>query len=142
MLTKADQLKLKEFIVADEGYENFIYKDSLGNETVGIGHLCKNGFSNNVIDLIFQEDWQKHYNFLVKAFAWFLELNTARQFALISMSFNMGEANFMHFAGMISALKQKDFERAADEMLDSLWAKQVPNRVKKLSQVIRTGILK
>ena len=34
-------------------------------------------------------------------------------------------------------MKNKEFQIAADEMLDSLWAKQTPNRAKQLSNIVR-----
>lgn len=141
MLTTQEQVLLKKEMIEDEGLEHFIYKDSLGNDTVGIGHLCKNGFSDAVIDLIFQEDWQKHFNFLLKSFAWFGNLNFPRKYALISMSFNLGDSGFLKFPGVISAIENKDYQKASEEMLDSLWEKQVPKRAKKLANIIKTGVL-
>ena len=39
---------------------------------------------------------------------------------------------------MLSALEKKDFQTAADEMMDSRWAKQTPNRAKELSETMRS----
>jgi len=50
------------------------------------------------------------------------------QHAVIDMVFNLGGPRFSGFVNLISALEAKDYLRAAGEMADSLWAKQVPNR--------------
>ena len=42
---------------------------------------------------------------------------------------------------MWSAIHRKDYDRAADEMLDSRWAKQVKSRATRLSDIMRTGEL-
>lgn len=139
MLTTAEQVILKKEMIDDEGCEKFIYKDTLGNETVGIGYLCKNGFSDDVIDLMFKESWQRSYNFLIKSFPWFERLNFPRKYALISMVFNLGEKGFLRFPGVISALSESDFNKASAEMINSLWYKQVPRRAKKLAQIMKTG---
>jgi GH24 family phage-related lysozyme (muramidase) len=141
MLTPDVQGKLKKMMIAQEGYKKKIYKDTKGNDTLGIGHLCANGFSDAVIDLIYEEDWQSHYNFLRRNFAWFDLLDVNRQLALISMSFNLGDENFDKFKGVIKAMLIKNYPLAAKEMLSSLWATQVPNRAKELAAIIETGNL-
>jgi len=40
---------------------------------------------------------------------------------------------------MIAALKEDNYDKAADEMLDSLWAEQVGKRAKRLALMMRTG---
>ena len=34
-------------------------------------------------------------------------------------------------------MDERDWNRAADEMLDSRWAKQTPNRANELSEIVR-----
>lgn len=52
------------------------------------------------------------------------------QHALIDLSFNVGGPRFAEFKKMIAYLEAKppDLRHAAAEMLDSKWARQVPNR--------------
>jgi lysozyme len=141
MLTLDEQKSLRKLLIHDEGKRNFIYKDSLGNETVGIGHLCANGFSDAVVDLIYSEDWQKVYNFLLKSFDWFCALASNRKLALISMVFNLGTTRFLKFEKTIAAFAKRDYHEAAKQMLMSKWAKEVPNRVFELAKIIETGEL-
>jgi len=39
---------------------------------------------------------------------------------------------------MLKGLEEKDYNKAADEMLDSRWYKQTPNRAKELSNMMRS----
>ena len=41
------------------------------------------------------------------------------------------------FKKMLKALEIKDYDKASAEMLDSLWAKQTPNRAIKLSNQMK-----
>lgn len=144
MLTKEVQIQLRTLMIEGEGYSTHIYRDTKGNESVGIGHLCANGFSPAVIEAIYNEDWLKHYNYLLKSFPFFDALvvnDPPRALALVSMSFNLGDGHFGGFTGVIKAMAARDYKKAADEMRNSLWSHQVPARVKRLSDIIETGKL-
>ena len=47
-----------------------------------------------------------------------------------SSIFNLGRVGLSNFHHMIAALNDGDYERAAQEMQNSTWAKQVPVRAK------------
>lgn len=66
-------------------------------------------------------------------------LSMARQDVIVNMAFNLGINGLMNFKKMWAAIHRKDFDRAADEMLDSKWASQVGERAKSLSEQMRTG---
>ena len=70
----------------------------------------------------------------------FFEINEARRYVLISMSFNLG-SRIKSFKKMLLALENGDYELASREMLDSKWAKQVKTRAKKLSEIMRKGFM-
>ena len=53
------------------------------------------------------------------------------------MMFNMGRPRLYKFVGMRKAIEEKDWNRAADEMIDSRWYKQVTNRAERLVQRMR-----
>lgn len=141
MLTIAEQKILKEELTKDEGRRNKTYVDTRGNKTFGIGHLQTGVWSDAVIDLLYEEDWQKAYNFLLKSFAWFDFLNFPRKYVCISMVFEMGEGNFLEFDRFMTAMSESSYTVATCEMLNSAWAKEVPNRVSKLAKIISTGEL-
>ena len=58
---------------------------------------------------------------------------TARNI-VVEMVYQMGAFGVSKFKGMLKALSEKDYKRASYEMLDSLWARQTPNRAKRMSE--------
>jgi len=74
-------------------------------------------------------------------------LDVPRQVVLADMAFNMGigtdkpPAGLLGFVKMLEAVRGLKFDRAALEMLDSKWARQVGSRAAKLAAVMRTGVL-
>lgn len=68
------------------------------------------------------------------------QMNDARQAVLLNMCFNVGARSLRGFGKMWQALSLGNFEKAADEMLDSKWARRdVPRRATKLAKQMRTG---
>lgn len=57
---------------------------------------------------------------------------------LVEMAFQLGIFGLKKFSNMLGALRSTDYKRAADEMLDSLWAKQTPRRAQELSDIMRS----
>ena len=68
--------------------------------------------------------------------AFFKDLSENRQIVLIDMYFNLGNRLFK-FINTLSALENKNYEKAADEMLLSKWSKQVGQRSVTLSNMMR-----
>ena len=60
------------------------------------------------------------------------------QLALANMAFQMGISGLIKFEKMFAALDEGDYNTAADEALDSLWARQTPNRAERVTDVIRS----
>ena len=60
------------------------------------------------------------------------------QGVLVEMSYQMGLSNVSKFKKALHAMQMLQWKKAADEMLDSRWAKQTPNRAKELSNIIRS----
>lgn len=135
---------LKNHIIASEGISLKKYKDSLGYSTIGIGHLIKKDESfPNKIDMgtamsLFDADYAKHVND-ASQLPGFNELDPIRQAALIDMTFNMGPSKVKKFTGMLSALKRKDYDAAADSVLNSRYASQVGARAQRVAELIRSG---
>jgi lysozyme len=49
----------------------------------------------------------------------------------------MGVSGVLKFKGMLEALKAGKRELAANEALDSLWARQTPERARRVAEQIR-----
>lgn len=138
MMTKETFLRIKRSLILHEGHENYPYTDPLGKITIGIGYnLTDRGIDNDWINKQFQDDVIFFYKNLCE-FPWFHLLNEDRQIVLIDMSF-MGWKRFLEFEKMISALEKRDYQKAADEMINSKWAEEVKDRAIKLAEGMRTG---
>jgi len=134
--------RLKKTLIEDEGIRYQAYKDHLGNWTIGIGHLIKKEedylihrerpLLNSEIDVIFNIDLKQAIDDARK----FIDEKSIDEIAfeiVVNMAFNLGLPKLSHFKKFQQALQNKDYKLASQEMLDSRWAKQVPNRAGKLS---------
>jgi lysozyme len=116
------------------------YRDTLGKLTVGCGHnLDDRGISLKVAMFILDEDVSDTLEELDRRLPKWRSLNEPRQRVVGNMAFNMGVEKLLGFHQMLGALWDGDYERAADEMLDSVWAWQVKGRAARLAQTMRTG---
>ena len=59
------------------------------------------------------------------------------QGVVIEMCFQMGFTGFCKFKKAIANMQDKNWKAAADEMLDSLWARQTSNRANRLADIVR-----
>ncbi len=132
-------MDLIEQLSRDEGRRNRPYIDTVGKLTVGVGrNISDVPFSDDEIDLMLANDVKRVQDALGQ-FQWYAMLDTIRQAAIANMAFNLGVAGLLHFPHLIAQLSVQDWTAAADEMADSLWAKQVGARALRLEQQIRTG---
>ena len=57
---------------------------------------------------------------------------------LVLMLYQLGRTKVLKFKRMFEALRKKDYDSAANEMLDSLWAKKhTPARAERLAKRMR-----
>lgn len=73
---------------------------------------------------------------------WYTSLNSARRAVILEMIYQLGMAGFLKFERTIAWLRTADWLEASEEMLDSRWAQQTPNRARTLSQIMRDGYRK
>ena len=130
---------LEQMLERHEGCRNVPYIDSVGVQTIGIGHNLHKPLSRAAIEQIFRDDIADAKNDCLHAFPFFADLTEARQCVLVNMCFNMGLARLKGFVKFLQAVELGDYETAATEMLDSLWAKQVKRRALELSNLMRGG---
>jgi len=108
-----------------EGFRAKPYKDTEGNLTVGYGRsLNTNPMSESEAEFLMLNDLNKSY-MLLQQYWWFRELDDVRKEVLVELCFNIGIGGVFSFKKMIAAIKDKDFVRARDELLDSRWFNQV-----------------
>lgn len=135
-----DAVKLKAEISRDEDRRSRIYTDTVGKVSGGIGrNLTDVGFSDDEIDLMYANDEGRAVAFLDRNLSWWRALDDVRQRAIINMAFNL-QSRLLGFTNTLDALRRADWQRAHDEMLDSVWAKQVGSRAARLAQMVLTGV--
>lgn len=138
-----DTTNLERQLRGDEGRKKFVYKDSEGWWTIGIGRLVDErkggGLRDAEIDFMFRNDVQDRVDALQQVMPWFIFLDIPRQGVLLNMSFQLGVEGLLEFRRVLSYVKQGAHPQAAAAMLDSLWAKQTPGRAKRLAKQMETG---
>lgn len=144
--------QIAKMLRLDEGFKEKPYIDSLGYPTIGIGQRIgpKNALlsnyqftiSKNVADVWMQEIALEYMGKLKndsRINAALVKCNQARQDALLNMAYQMGVSGLSGFRNMLVLISNGDFGKASAEALNSLWARQTPQRAKRISDVIRTG---
>jgi lysozyme len=135
--------KVKARVIADEGKRKCVYPDSLGFWTIGVGRLVDErkggGLTEDEIEYILMNDLRRA-EAIANSYGWYDWLDWPRQAVVVCMIFQMGAGGLNGFVNMRSALERKDFDTAANEMLDSEWAKQTPTRAQRLSNIMRSGV--
>lgn len=130
-------------LTRDEGEKLSAYVDTKGYLTIGIGRLIDSrkggGISADESAYLFSNDFAGKLAELRKRVPWFDQLDVARQGVLLNMAFQLGVNGLLGFKNTLSMIQRGDFKDAAVEMLDSLWAKQTPERAKRLSIQMESG---
>lgn len=134
--------ELKKQLRIDEGYVRWAYQDSEGLWTIGIGTLIDQhggGLRDNEIQFIFNNRVAEKMAELSQELPWTDRLDDVRKGALINMSFQMGVQGLKGFPKMLASMQFNNFNGAYLDALDSKWAKQTPDRAKRIAKQILTG---
>jgi lysozyme len=140
MITESliDQIKYDEGVVLE------VYKDHLGYDTCGVGHLLVKGnpeygcavgtpISESTCDNYLKQDLQVAWDECKILYQpWFKDFPQEVKEILINMMFNMGRPRLSKFVNFNKAIMRKDWKSAAVEGRDSLWHKQVRKRAERL----------
>lgn len=144
------QSKLVEDLIVFEGFRAHLYDDAtgkppvkswVGNLTTGYGWNIEGAGINTELGLIvLKYQVEKVATELSQRFHWFVKLSQDRKRAIGNLSFNMGIGRLLGFKKALRAMEYHTFEIAANELLDSRWAKQVSkDRVDFVVNLIRKG---
>jgi len=143
-----DIRQLRKELEVDEGVKYEIYKDHLGYPTFGIGHLVIDSdpehgqeigtpVSKDRVIEAFDNDVQIVLADCERLYNDFNVLPEEVQLIIANMMFNMGRPRLSKFKGMKAGVDAQDWNKAADEMVDSAWYRQVPNRAGRLVKRMR-----
>ncbi|MDH4235612.1 MAG: glycoside hydrolase family protein [Nitrospira sp.] len=121
-----------------EGLRLKPYYCTAGKLTVGYGRNLEDvGVDADEAEGMLRNDLARVENECLHVFPWFSELSEARQEVILNMCFNLGLAGLKKFTKFLKAVELGNYDTAADEMLESLWAKQVKSRALELASMMR-----
>ena len=143
-----DIQKLREELEYDEGCKYEIYNDHLGYPTFGIGHLILESdpeYEEGIGDAVsegrvkeaFEADIVGVLSDCERLYPDFGSLPEDAQRIIANMMFNMGYTRLSKLKGMKSGVDARDWNAAANEMVDSRWYKQVTTRAERLVKRMR-----
>lgn len=161
-----DKIRLMAQLEIDEGLRLYPYKCSGNRWTIGVGRnfednpltldeliflgikgrtfdtileeLTRKGISRGDALYLLENDVDKVYNQLKKQFSWFESKSDVVQRVLCNVCFNLGLGGLLKFKKTLEFIRLGKYEEAADEMMDSIWSKQVGARADRLSNLLRT----
>ncbi len=131
----------RELVKKHEGLRLKPYECTAGKLSIGYGrNLDDNGISQAEADTMLENDLDAVYARLDRL-DWFANISAVRQAVLADMCFNLGWPRLSGFRKMLAAVSRGDYDRAAEEMLDSRWRHQVGERALYLARVMRDNKL-
>ena len=130
---------LKKRIKLNEGFSPKPYKDQLGYLTIGYGHLILPNEINLLqkktdkkkLEKIFEDDFHialNNFKNIIRP----ITSNRKEAELLIEMIFQLGISGVLSFKKLLQNIRSGNKHLVCFEMMDSLWYKQTPNRVKAL----------
>ena len=141
-------IKLQDEIADDEGVKYETYRCSLGHVTGGIGHLItewdEEVYSGPIgtkiphqqVDDWFAKDIETTIKDCNLLFSQFNNLPNDIQHVLANMCFQLGRPRLSKFKNTIAAVEDLDWTKMADEMENSNWFRQTPERAKRLIAIV------
>ncbi len=151
MATKQGIEQLKE----DEGFRKNPYRCTAGKLTIGYGYNMEanpqklhsrqltemkvSGISQEFAEQLLLAEVKDVENELHSRLVFWSKLSPTRKDVLINMGYNLGVPGLMKFKNTLQTLYQEKYRETAEHMLDSLWARQVPARAKRLANQMRLG---
>ena len=144
-----------ERLKQDEGYRKFVYQDMVNIPTIGYGYnLEANILHLNATDIAkfnragLQEAEASELlervvglisSRLKHELPFWSKLSLERRDVLVNMAYNLGVDGLLKFETTLRILSVGNYSAAAEQMLKSKWAKQVPNRAARLAKILSTG---
>ena len=122
-----------------EGFRKSVYQCTEGYDTIGYGFAIKDlEMDEDIAEEILMRKVEKLIKRVRSKFDWLDSVPHEVQGVLVEMSYQMGLSGVSKFKKALHAMQMFQWKLAATELLDSRWAKQTPNRAKKLSDIIRS----
>jgi len=140
LLMKYDMTALEDQLIDHEGLELKPYQCTAEKLTIGVGRNIEDrGITEDEARYLLKNDIKIVEDELLEKKPVVAGLDAVRQRVLVDMGFNLGIPTLLKFQNMWTAIEEEDFETAAEEAMDSRWAKQVGRRAERLCQAMATG---
>jgi len=137
---KYDMTALEDQLIDHEGLELKPYQCTAEKLTIGVGRNIEDrGITEDEARYLLKNDIKIVEDELLEKKPVVAGLDAVRQRVLVDMGFNLGIPTLLKFQNMWAAIEEEDFETAAEEAMDSRWAKQVGQRAERLCQAMATG---
>lgn len=134
---------LKKQLRDEEGEVLSMYLDSEGYATISVGVLIDKRKGGGLLpeesEFIFNNRLNIAKEKIDNALPWAQSMLEPRYAVLIEMCYQMGLAGLLGFKMVIGCLQRGDYEGAAYQLGNSLWAKQTPNRAQRMIKQMQTG---
>ncbi len=139
-------MKNTQLLRIEEGYSAVAYHCSEGYVTIGIGQKIGPKGSNLrhydfTVSESLAESWLNEKLIIIRGelfkLDWFAGLDNDRKIIIESMAYQLGLSGLFKFKKMIAALANRNYRQAANEALDSRWAKQTEARAQRHARVLR-----
>lgn len=149
-----------DFIESHEGKRRKVYMDTMGHPTIGIGFnldrpdapklISEQGIhfggvldgtvelSEQAIYTLFTVDVENVLKQVKELVPSFDQQPKDMQLVLVDMCFNLGKGGLSKFKKFLAAVEERNYSRAAAEMIDSRWYSQVGNRSKELVKMVKS----
>jgi lysozyme len=163
---------IEEYIERWEGFRSKPYRCTKNKLTIGIGRNIQenplnaveyklifptltlsqaqsallNGITRDQALLLLRGDIRKISDRLNK-YQWFTILNEYRKWVIIDLVFTMGSGGFLAFHNTLRALRERDYNKAADEIMNSRYYRELGDTTKDLDRgeanvsIMRSGRL-
>ncbi len=144
----------------NEGLVNKPYRCPAGKLTIGIGrnlednpltaeekafigHNCRTKpITNEQAFYLCRNDLKKVRADLDRELPWWRDLNPDRQFVIIDLCFNLGINKLLNFQKTLSSIATGYYIKAGEQLMQSLYAKQVGKRAERNAKCLQTGVYK
>ena len=134
--------QVTESLREEEGWSSTIYKCSENKMSLGYGRNVDPdggiGITREEGEFMLANDVRRTIEELENAFPQLGDLDQPRTAVLIELCFQLGLPTLRKFSNMLAGLWAGDNDRAADELLDSRYARQVPARARRYAERLRS----
>jgi lysozyme len=132
---------VQTMLVQQEGLRLRVYIDTKGKATIGVGrNLVDKGISKDEATMLLNNDIADAITDVRYSCSVYDQLSRPRQLVMISLAMNLGRAGLNGFIHFLNFLHQGNYDEAADALMDSEAARDLPKRYQPLAAMMRDNV--